>query len=60
MSIIFGYGDFIWPKQTPLEERLHGKMYHHDLHCSASRRGPIGQPGCSCYLNPNRRKEFPK
>lgn len=52
----FGYGYIPWPKQTPLEERLYGKIYHHDLHCNAGLRAPMGCPGCSCYYAPGRHK----
>jgi hypothetical protein len=34
--------------QTPLEEKVKGKRYHHSIICSADPTKPLGSPGCIC------------
>ena len=46
----------LWPQQTELEIRLYGKLYHHEIHCNASRREPMGSSGCSCEYSTRRRE----
>lgn len=34
--------------QTPLEQKIKGKLYQHIVVCNASRRHPIGTKGSGC------------
>ena len=47
--------DTLWPNQTELEVRLLGKRYHHEIHCNADRRKPMGCEMCSCKYSKSRR-----